>query len=196
SAAAAAVACSFLVIGHFATPGHARESLRLTLLRWPAARALADYRTRALAQAVSVALLVLIVAAGLCGNQNPTRNLAPTAIWIAWWVGLAYVSALVGNVWAVINPWSAAFHWVERLVARHSGEPLSLGFGYPERFGVWPATVLFTAFAWTELVFTGRAIPAELAMITVTYSLITWTGMLVFGRPVWLAHGDPFSVAF
>ena len=64
---------------------------------------------------VSVGLLALVLAASLVGDQTPTRNLAPTAIWVAWWVGLAYVSALVGNLWAVVNPWSAVFGWGEAL---------------------------------------------------------------------------------
>ena len=197
SGAAAAVAASFVVIARVRTPpGEARRPARRNLLDWRLGRLAADRRTRAVAQAVSVALLVLVLAAGLAGNQNPTRNLAPTAIWIVWWVGVAYVSALIGNVWAVINPWAATFSWVDGVVHRFSGRDLCLGLRYPPGLGVWPAIVLFAAFAWVELVFTGRAVPAQLASIAVGYSLITWTGMLLFGREVWLSRGDPFAVAF
>lgn len=57
-----------------------------------------------LPRSFGVGMLVLIVIAGLFGNQNPLRNIAPAAIWILWWVGVAYVSALVGNVWRALNP--------------------------------------------------------------------------------------------
>jgi hypothetical protein len=67
---------------------------------------------------------------------------------------------------------------------------------YPQWLGVWPAITLFVAFAWTELVFLGRAVPAQLALMTVVYSAMTLAGMAVFGRSTWLRHGDPFTIAF
>jgi hypothetical protein len=137
-----------------------------------------------------------VVAAGALGNQNPTRNLAPTAVWVIWWVGVAYVSALVGDVWAIVNPWATLFGAAERGDRSDGGRSLSPGVPYPPWLGVWPATVLFTAFAWVELVFPGRALPAQLALMAVGYTLVTGAGMLAFGRTVWLRRGDPFAVAF
>jgi hypothetical protein len=138
-----------------------------------------------------VALLVLVLVASLAGDQSPTRNIAPTAIWVAWWVGFAYVSALVGNLWAVINPWAALFGWGAALVGeRRTPRP------YPGWLGVWPAVVLFLAFAWVELIYTGRSIPAHLGRLTVGYSILTWAGMALFGRAAWLRQADPFTAAF
>ena len=76
-----------------------------------------------------MALLVLVLAAGLAGNQNPTRNLAPTAIWIVWWVGVAYVSALIGNVCFTETEDSP-------LTAGADG-----GILRPEREGPWPGNM-------------------------------------------------------
>ena len=39
-------------------------------------------------------------------------------------------------------------------------------------------------------------VPSKLATAVVTYSIITWTGMFIFGRESWLLYGDPFSVLF
>ena len=193
--AALAVVLSFVAIGVFVRGAAPAERYpRTNLLRWKAARLLVHPRVWLAGQIVSIALLVLIVAAGVVGTQNPVRNLAPTAIWVVWWVGFAYLSALVGDVWKVVNPWSALFALVER--------PAGGGFraeprvAYLRALGAWPAVVLFGAFAWMALVFDGRAIPAQLALITIGYSVITWTGMAIFGRLVWLGHGDPFAVAF
>lgn len=195
--AAAAVAFSFVVIGLFVRgQPEARGYPRLNLLRWRFGRCLADRRVRGAGQVVSVGLLLLVVAAGLAGNQNPTRNLAPTMVWVVWWVGFAYISALAGNLWAVINPWSALFAWTEALGRRLGGGRLTLGLPYPRRLGMWPAVVLFAAFAWAELVYGGRTIPAQLAVMITVYSVITWTGMVLFGRPRWLRYDDPFAAAF
>ena len=39
-------------------------------------------------------------------------------------------------------------------------------------------------------------IPATLAISVLIYSGITWLGMAIYGRNVWLAHGEAFSLAF
>jgi len=177
TAAAAAVALSFAIIGLFvkASPG-AEGYGRLNLLRVPAGRLVADRRIRLAARLVSVGLLGLVVAACFFGDQSPTRNLAPTFIWVAWWVGFAFLSALLGNLWAVVNPWAALFAWAETLRA---WRPLRLR--YPAQLGVWPAVGLFLTFAWIELIYTGRSIPARLGHLIVAYSALTWIGMAFSG---------------
>jgi hypothetical protein len=191
--AAIAVVLSFVVVGLVVrAPTIPGDYARVNLLRWRPARILVDPRLWLAGRIASIALLLLIVAAGVLGNQNPTRNLAPTAVWVIWWVGVAYLSALLGNIWLVVNPWSAAFAAVERFV----GDDLAWHPPYPRALGAWPAVLLFGAFAWTELVFNGRAIPAQLALLILGYSLVTWTGMGVFGRATWLRHGDPFATVF
>ncbi|HEX2500475.1 MAG TPA: hypothetical protein VHO73_03385 [Methylomirabilota bacterium] len=192
AAAAAAVALSFAIIGLFvkASPG-VRGYWRLNLLRSPLGRALASAPVRFATRLLSVGLLALVLVASLAGDQSPTRNIAPTFIWVAWWVGFAYLSALVGNLWAVVNPWAAIFGWAEALLG--SRRPARRN---PAELGVWPAVGLFAAFAWVELIYTGRSIPAQLGRLTVVYSALTWTGMALFGRATWLRHGDPFATAF
>jgi hypothetical protein len=112
-------------------------------------------------------------------------------------VGLAYVSAFIGNLWALINPWRTAFVWVEAL-CRWTGNrrELSLQLNYPEAFGVWPAFVLLLAFSWVELVYPSPAVPAHIAWLAVSYSILTWTGMAVYGCETWLRHGEVFAVVF
>jgi hypothetical protein len=196
--AAAAVALSFILVALFMrwTPGGARYP-RFDLLRSRVGRALVGRPARFALWPLSVALLALVVAAGLVGEQTPTRNLAPTAIWIVWWGGFAYLSALVGNVWTVLNPWAALFGWYEALARRYRHQlPAPLDIPWPPWLGLWPAIALFAGFAWVELVFEGRAIPLELALLTLAYSVITWGGMFLFGRTPWLRRGDPFAVAF
>ncbi len=192
ASAGAAVALSFVIIGLLvkASPG-GRGDWRLNLLRFPLGRVLAGPRVRRAARLVAVALLALVLAASLVGDQTPTRNIAPTLIWVAWWVGFAYLSALVGNLWALVNPWATLFGWAEAQVG-----PRRATRRYPPAAGLWPAVGLFLAFAWIELVYTGRSIPAQLGHLVVAYSALTWTSMALFGRATWLRHGDPFATAF
>jgi hypothetical protein len=192
--AAAAVALSFVVIGLFvkAAPGK-RDHWRRNLLRFAPGRLLASAGARRAARGVSVGLLSLVLVASLAGDQTPTRNLAPTAVWVAWWVGLAYVSALVGNLWAVVNPWAAIWSSVEALFGARGRRPPRR---YPEWLGYWPAVALFLAFAWIELIYTGRSIPAHLGRLILAYSALTFAGMALFGRAAWLRQADPFATAF
>jgi hypothetical protein len=106
-------------------------------------------------------------------------------------VGFAYLSALLGNLWALVNPWAALFGWGEAVLGSRR-----VIRRYPTGAGVWPAVGLFLAFAWIELIYTGRSIPAQLGHLIVAYSVLTWTGMMLFGRVPWLRHGDPFATAF
>jgi hypothetical protein len=61
---------------------------------------------------------------------------------------------------------------------------------------VWPAFLLFLLFAWMELVWSGKTVPAQLAAALVIYSGATWLGMFVFGRDAWLGHSEVFTLVF
>ena len=196
--AGAAVALSFVVIGVFirGAGGH-RQYPRFNLLRWRIFRLLSHPVALLLLWLASVGLFLLVVIGGLVGEQEPTDNLAPVLVWILWWVGLAYVSALVGNVWAIINPWKIIYGWIERAYSIATGNrEMSLGYSYPRKLGVWPALVLFWAFAWIELVYVDSAIPAHLTRFVINYSIITWAGMLIYGKDPWLRHGEAFTLVF
>ena len=97
--AAAAVALSFLVVGVFVRGTYRLHAYpRLNLLQYPIGRLLAHPVCLFCLRLLSVCLFVLVILTGLLGNPHPMRNLAPTLVWIVWWVGLAYVSALSGNL--------------------------------------------------------------------------------------------------
>ena len=140
---------------------------------------------------VSISLLFLIIISGFFGNQNPLKNLAPVTVWVIWWVGFVYITALISNTWPVVNPWSSIFQIVEQLSGVSFGKTR-----YPEWLGVWPAFVLLILFAWIELVWSGSEQPRLLAILIVIYSVLCWTGMAVYGRQTWLQRGEVFSITF
>ena len=196
-ATAAAIVLSFVVTALFVRRAPASAAYPRLLVPGPLARAVAGPWPAGLLSLVSAILFVTAIAAGLWGNQDPYRNIAPTLIWIIGWVGLVYVSAFVGDLWTPINPWRTLYRaaqWIAGRVsrARDSRPPLA----YPEGLGVWPAFALLFVFSWTELVYPAPAVPRHIAWMMLGYSVATFAGMAVFGRDTWLERGELFSVVF
>ncbi|HSO99734.1 MAG TPA: fenitrothion hydrolase [Solirubrobacteraceae bacterium] len=145
----------------------------------------------ALTGAIGVGLFLLVALAGIAGSQIPSLNLAPTAVFVLFWVGLPVLSALLGDVFALLSPWAAIGRLAGRL-QRSPRPPLP----YPPRLGRWPAVAGILAFAWLELVFAGRQHPATLAVLMVGYALVQLVGIARYGVEAWTAGGDAFAVAF
>ena len=180
--AGATIVLTFAAVAFFARSRSASAGYpRVVLLRRAPAAWIAAVRIAA------VALFVLTLCAGFFGAQDPYRNLAVTMVWVIWWVGLAFVCALVGDLWALANPLAALHAW--------AGSP-SLGLAYPERLGAWPAVALFFAFAWMELVWPANDVPAYLACAMLAYATLAWAGMALYGRDAWLKNAEAFSLAF
>jgi hypothetical protein len=116
-----------------------------------------------LAGAFGVAAFVIVLYAGYAGAQVATGNLAPTVIYVVFWVGIPFASALLGDVFRAINPWLAignASGWVvQRAVGGEATQPLP----YPRWLGRWPALIGVVVFAWVELVYANRDDPSQLA---------------------------------
>lgn len=192
-AVAAVVLVSFAQIALFVDVRHTlRPYPRYDLLRHRSMRALFASRPLLLAlRSLSVSLFFLVILSGLLG-RHPEENFAPTFVWIVWWVGLSIFTAFVGNVWPLVNPWKILFEWTDVLV-RRIGKRLE---PYPARLDLWPALMLYAGFIWVELVFEGASYPFDIAVLILLYSTLTWTGMVVFGKEVWLRRGEAFSVFF
>ena len=145
---------------------------------------------------LSVMLFFVVVIAGLVGLQSGF-NIAPTFVWVTWWVGLSLFTAFVGNLWPLVNPWRVIFDWAEGLVRRLGyRDGLELDEPYPEALGIWPAVGLYLVFVWIENVFSGSYVPRNIALFALAYTLITLYGMAFFGKETWLRRGEAFSVFF
>src|SRR4051812_3204041 len=149
----------------------------------------------ALCGAIGIALFVLVVYAGLAGNQTATANLTPTVVYVLFWVGIPFISALVGDVFSLFNPWRATARlvaWIASRVTRSLPEPLA----YPQRLGRWPAAFGILAFAWVELVYVDRTDPSQLAIMALAYAAVMLVGMSLYGIEPWSTRADPFAVYF
>lgn len=191
------VTLTFVIVAAFARAGAERFAGAHRVLAGTTLGRLLDAPwLRAALQATGVAALILVVAAGFAGTSDPNRNIAPTMIWIVWWVGFSYFAMLVGNLWLLINPWRTVYDWVERWRKGGTAASSPPPRPWPERLGSWPALVLLLLFGWIELVFPFRADPRVLSWLVLAYSAITWAGMARYGREAWLDHADPFHRVF
>ena len=156
-------------------------------------RALASRPVEVACGAIGALLLVLVVYAGLAGEE--TDNLAPTFVYVVFWVALVPVSVVFGDVFRAFNPWRSVARAVSWAFRRAGREPAE-AFEYPERLGHWPAAAGLLAFVTMELVVDVGADPRPLAVATLIYSAATWFCMALYGIEEWSERGEAFSVYF
>ncbi|MFN2471088.1 MAG: hypothetical protein ABR583_08885 [Gaiellaceae bacterium] len=136
---------------------------------------------RAVGGGLGFFLFVVVLLAALAGENDSRENLAPTFVYVIFWLGLVPVVELFGNVWTVLSPWRAAadaYVWAAR---RLGAEPRALS-RYPAGWGLWPGAVLLGAWTALELAYVDPANARALALAILLYSYVTWLGMAVYGR--------------
>ena len=151
---------------------------------------------RPLGGVVGVALYAAVVYSGLAGTSVPSANLAPTAIYVAFWVGIPLLSLLLGDVFALLSPWRAVYRWLSGAARRLSPSLDAAPLAYPARLGYWPAVAGLAAFGWVELVYVDGDDPATLAALALAYGLVQVVGMSVYGERAWSERADGFGVWF
>ena len=150
---------------------------------------------RIVAQTLSVVLFVAVLVAALFGDSDPYENLAPTWVYVIFWLGLPVLSLLFGNVWRALSPWRAiadAFVWAWERLGRDA-RPLA---AYPERVGRYPGAVVLLAFVALELAYSDPSNPRALAFAIALYSYVALFGMIAFGRDSWTERGEGFAILF
>jgi hypothetical protein len=158
-------------------------------------RVLLSRALRVVLGALGFFLLVVVTAAALFGTSLVSRNLAPTFVYVIFWVGLVPVVIVFGNVWSAVNPWRAAADAYVWLANRIGFRPAPLS-SFPAEWGRWPATVLLFLWAALELAYFNPANPRVVGIAILFYSFLTWYGMVVFGRAAWLESGEAFNLYF
>ena len=86
-AAAVVLIVSFVALATL-WPSPRLETPRRRRLPVPLGRAVTSPVLEVVLGAASVGLLVLVVYAGLAGSQSASRNLAPTFVYVFFWLGL------------------------------------------------------------------------------------------------------------
>lgn len=197
--AAATLVASFVALGLFwPTPRLEDGTVERTLADGDSGpvRVLA-----ATARALGLVAFAVVLAAAAVGDGTPTGNLAPVAVYVVFWVGLLFVSGLVGDVWRVLSPFDTLAAGVERLRRGRSGvgepdpEDDGTAVDTADRWGYWPAAAGLVVFVWVELVYPDRADPRVLFGLLVAYTLTMLVAAARWGR-AWLRRGEAFAALF
>lgn len=189
--ATGALIASFVVVGYFVKAPAGETPLRTFAVADGAlARAIASPSLLTLLRTLSVLALAAMITTGFAGSAVATANLNVTFFWVVFVLAFFYLTALIGDLYAHINPWRVVCEGLERW------KP---GFGrgrhpYPVRLGYYPALVLYMAFIWLELF--GRTAPRSLSLVLATYTLINLAGAWTFGIAAWFRYGEFFGVMF
>ncbi len=187
--AAAALLVSFVVVGLFVAsnaPAEGRATRDLADTR--AVQAARRLRLVAILRVLSVAALLLCIATGFLGSRDPYRNFSMTCFWVGFVLGFAYLTALIGNLYAAINPWRVLAEWLDHAVHGFTRGRVA----YPQALGAWPALAFYMVFIAFELFGLGR--PFSLAAMLLAYTLINFAGVWWVGAAAWFRHCEFFSV--
>jgi hypothetical protein len=146
--------------------------------------------------AIGLGAFALVVYAGFAGSQQSTSNIAPTFVFVVFWVAIPVLSLLLGDVFWAFNPWRAIARAAGAITSIVSRRALPAPMPYPTALGRWPAAAGILAFAWVELVYPGRTDPSNLAVLALAYAAVQLVGFSLYGIDGWSRHGDPLGVYF
>jgi len=137
---------------------------------------------------LAFAAFLALVGVGWLGPRDPMHNLMTLVFWTGVWIAVPLASMLVGNLWHLINPWTAPVRIARALLGRSGAAGLA-------RYGMWPAVIGLAGFLWFQIVSLSPDDPAVLATAALTY----WT--VIFGLAVaegedWLDRGEFLTVLF
>jgi hypothetical protein len=158
--------------------------------------------TKVFAGALGVFLLGVAIWSGITGTEAPDRNFSLTFVFVTVWIGAAFVSVFLGDVFRAFNPWAAIARSAAGVFRLIAGQSAPAPLRYPERLGRWPAVIGIGGFVWLELVYGSSGfqavglVPHTAAVAALVYTAWTFVGMALFGIDKWLERGEAFSVYF
>ena len=143
------------------------------------------------AQVVVLVLFVVTLGAAWFGVDSARTNLAPTAVYVAFWVGMQVVSAVLGDVWRRLDP----LHTIAALLDRISGAGPERNTATGVFASHWPAAIGLLVFQWLELAYHDPSSLDAIGVFLATYTAYVLVGALRFGAG-WVRIGNPFAVLF
>jgi len=142
---------------------------------------------------ISVALFLMVIAAGLFGTPIPERNLATTLTWTIWWSGLIIAVFFLGSAWCAVCPWDTIASWlVKHRLWRRADPSSSLGLRMPKMWrNTWPALIMFVGLTWLELGVGVTTNPYATALLSLVMIVLATVYMAVFEGKAFCKHVCP-----
>jgi hypothetical protein len=112
-------------------------------------------------------------------------TIAPVLVWVVFWLVVPFAGAVIGNWYTDLNPW--------RTLGAMFGVGRMERIGLPATVGLWPASAVFIAFVWLELVSPRSADPNTLGIAALAYTIVLLVAMALVGRESGLAVFDFFT---
>ena len=180
--AALAVLASLILLAVVPQAGfHRLYTGSVKLFRWP-------FPDLGLLSLLSTLLVFALIAAGLFGLDDPLRNPLPLVLWTLGWIVMTLASAVFGNIWNALNPWTGFVRllgWGERPYLR-----------LPRRLGHGIAILQFACLIWVDLISIYNMDPEWLVPRLGWFWLVNFLGMVIFGVSDWRDRAEPLSVYF
>ncbi|MEO6867075.1 MAG: hypothetical protein ABI200_03560 [Gaiellales bacterium] len=130
---------------------------------------------------------IATIITSMFGSAELNDNPAPIIIFVVWWIMIAVIGGLIGDVWRAMHP--IAF------IARSAGfEEQRDEHPWPSSLGIWIGVAGLGAFIWLELVYPTAADVRLLGTLVLAWSVGTLAGMQRYGVRVWLDQAEPFAV--
>lgn len=171
---------------------HERAPPRFDLTALPGVRSILKWPPLTFVlRAITAASFLLVIAAGLFGDQNPAMNIAPLLTWTVWWAGLIFIILFLGKAWCTVCPWDALATWLERLKCwgpRTEGAGLELRWPSAMR-NIWPAVTLFLLLTWVELGMGVTLVPRATAWIALGMLALAIGSVFIFDRKAFCRYG-------
>ena len=192
--AGAALVISFLLLGSFWPKPklEGRFAPRpLPDAAQPVARGLA-----VMLRLFGLAMFAVVLWASLAGDLGAYATIAPVAVYVGFWVGLLFLSAVFGDVWRLLSPWETLALVGSAVRRRFFGHVRAhlLWRPDPVRSG-WLGVVTVASFAALELVHPNPPETRLLGIAIAVYSGIMLAGASLWGRE-WLRQSEGFGVIF
>lgn len=183
--ATGALLLSFLVFGYFVSAGHAQSgkppreiSDRLRPLR----------RALPVLQGLSVFVLLLCIVTGLFGSRDPYRNINMTCFWVLFLLGFGYLSALLGDLYALLNPLQQIARGIARIWPSYARGRIR----YSALLAYWPALAFYMTLIWFELF--AHTTPLLLSKLLMAWTAISLLGVWLIGAEMWFRYCDFLAV--
>ncbi len=147
-----------------------------------------------LVRVIGLVLYIVVVTAGLFGSEFPAANISPVAVYVAFWVGLPFVSMLLGDLWRVLSPFETLALVGAWARARRRGQTMAPAV-VEDTATHWPAVAAVGGFVWLELAYHTPTVPRMLGALALAYGVVVLTFAARRGRG-WLRTGEGFAVLF